>query len=89
MANDFLIRSLKRFYRAKSLLVLWDIFPQNAKDLKIIKNNFVFRFYKYKEKKMYDFFNKVICNCEGQIDYILKNNLKNEENLILSRNCRF
>ena len=89
MANDFLIRSLKKFYRAKSLLVLWDIFPQNAKDLKIIKNNFVFRFYKYKEKKMYDCFDKVICNCEGQIDYILENNLKNKEDLILSRNCEF
>lgn len=89
MANDFLIRSLKKFYRAKSLLVLWDIFPQNAKDLKIIKNNFVFRFYKYKEKKMYDCFNKVICNCEGQIDYILENNFKNKEDLILLRNCEF
>lgn len=89
MANDFLIKSLKKYYKAKSLLVLWDIFPQNAKNLKIIKNNLVFKFYKYKEKKMYDCFDKVICNCDGQIDYILKNNFKDEKDLMLSRNCEF
>ncbi len=89
MANDFLIKDLKKFYKAESLLILWDIFPQNAKDLGIIKNNFIFKFYKYKEKKMYECFDKIVCNCEGQIDYILKNNLKEKKDLILSRNCEF
>lgn len=31
---------------------------------------------------MYEIFDKVVCNCEGQIEYILKNNLKKKEELL-------
>lgn len=89
MADFNLIKNLKKYYNSKTLLMLWDIFPQNAKDLKIIKNNFVFEYFKYKEKKMYEIFDKVVCNCEGQIEYILKNNLKKKEELLLVRNSEF
>lgn len=80
MADYNLIKNLKKYYNSKTLLMLWDIFPQNAKDLKIIKNNFVFKYFKYKEKKMYGIFDKVVCNCKGQIEYILKNNFKEKKN---------
>lgn len=89
MADFNLIKNLKKYYNSKTLLMLWDIFPQNAKDLKIIKNNFVFEYFKYKEKKMYEIFDKVLCNCEGQIEYILKNNFKEKEELLLVRNSEF
>lgn len=89
MADFNLIKNLKKYYNSKTLLMLWDIFPQNAKDLKIIKNNFVFEYFKYKEKKMYEIFDKVVCNCEGQIEYILKNNFKKKEELLLVRNSEF
>lgn len=89
MADFNLIKNLKKYYNSKTLLMLWDIFPQNAKDLKIIKNNFVFEYFKYKEKKMYEIFDKVLCNCEGQIEYILKNNFKKKEELLLVRNSEF
>lgn len=89
MADFNLVKKLKEYYKSKTLLMLWDIFPQNAKDLKIIKNNFVFKYFKYKEKKMYEVFDKVICNCEGQIEYILKNSLKKKTDLLLVRNSEF
>lgn len=89
MADFNLVKKLKEYYKSKTLLMLWDIFPQNAKDLKIIKNNFVFKYFKYKEKKMYEVFDKVICNCEGQIEYILKNSFKKKTDLLLVRNSEF
>lgn len=89
MADFNLIKKLKEYYNSKTLLMLWDIFPQNAKDLKIIKNNFVFKYFKYKEKKMYEVFDKVVCNCKGQIEYILKNNFKEKADLLLVRNSEF
>lgn len=89
MADFNLIKKLKEHYNSKTLLMLWDIFPQNAKDLKIIKNNFIIKYFKYKEKKMYEIFDKVVCNCEGQIEYILKNNFKEKANLLLVRNSEF
>lgn len=89
MADFNLVKKLKEHYNSKTLLMLWDIFPQNAKDLKIIKNNFVFKYFKYKEKKMYEVFDKVVCNCEGQIEYILKNNFKEKADLLLVRNSEF
>lgn len=86
MANYNLFLNLKRNYKAKTILFLWDIFPQNAKDLNMIKNKFIFNFLKYREKMMYRVFDKIICNCEGQIDYIIQNNYKEKEKLVLVRN---
>lgn len=86
MAKSKLIKKLKKTYKAKTILTLWDIFPQNAKDLEIIKNEFIFKFFKYEEKKMYDVFDKVICNCEGQIEYIKVNKLKLEKDIVIARN---
>lgn len=86
MAKSKLIGKLKKIYSAKAILILWDIFPQNAKDLGIIKNKIIFKFFKQEEKKMYEIFDKVICNCEGQINYIKLNKLKQEKDLIVVRN---
>ncbi|MGL5350481.1 MAG: glycosyltransferase family 4 protein [Cetobacterium sp.] len=89
MANYKLFSSLKRKYNSKLILFLWDIFPQNARDLGLFKNQVIFKFLKYREKMMYKIFDKIICNCEGQIDYILKNNYNTQDNLILIRNSEF
>lgn len=59
MADFNLIKNLKKYYNSKTLLMLWDIFPQNAKDLKIIKNNFVFEYFKYKRKRCMKFLIKL------------------------------
>ena len=86
MAKSKLIIKLKKMYKAKAILTLWDIFPQNAQDLEIIKNKLIFKLFKQEEKRMYGVFDKVICNCEGQVEYIKVNKLKLEKDLIIVRN---
>ncbi|MGL5413908.1 glycosyltransferase family 4 protein [Cetobacterium sp.] len=89
MANYKLFSKLKKRYNAKTILFLWDIFPQNAKDLGMFKNEILFKFLKFREKMMYKVFDKIICNCQGQINYILENKYKTKEKLILIRNSEF
>lgn len=89
MANYKLFSKLKKRYNAKTILFLWDIFPQNAKDLGMFKNKILFKFLKFREKMMYKVFDKIICNCQGQINYILENKYKTKEKLILIRNSEF
>lgn len=89
MANYKLFFKLKKRYNTKAILFLWDIFPQNAKDLGMFRNEILFKFLKFREKMMYKIFDKIICNCQGQIDYILKNKYKTKEKLILIRNSEF
>lgn len=89
MANYKLFLSLKNKYNSKLILFLWDIFPQNGKDLGMFKNKIIFKFLKFREKMMYETFDKIICNCEGQINYILKNKYKRKEKIILIRNSEF
>lgn len=87
MADPRLIEKLKKIYKSKTLLFLWDIFPQNAKDLGMIKNSLLFSLLKNKERKMYEKFDKIICNCEGQVDYITSNKLKEQKEILIIRNC--
>lgn len=89
MADPRLIGKLKKNYKAKALLFLWDIFPQNAKDLGMIKNFLIFKLLKSKEKKMYKEFDKVICNCEGQVNYIIENQFKDKIDTLIIRNCEY
>lgn len=89
MANPKLFNFFKRKYGSKNLLFLWDIFPQNAQDLGMIKSKIIFNFLKSKEKKMYEAFDKIICNCEGQIEYILKNRYKSSNDLMIARNPEY
>lgn len=70
------ISYLKDKYRAKSYLILRDIFPQNAKDLGIIKNKFLFNFFKRKESKLYSRSDYIGCMSEGNIEFIKKHNPK-------------
>ncbi len=44
---------IKKFYNAKYILNLHDIFPQNAIDLGILKNKFLIKFFERMEKKTY------------------------------------
>ena len=49
MANPKLVNNLKKHFACGSLMMMWDIFPQNAKDLGLIKNKYVFNYFKYKD----------------------------------------
>lgn len=66
---------LKKKYNSKLYLILRDIFPQNAVDLKMMtKDGFIYNFFRKKEKKLYQESDFIGCMSQGNIDYILKHN---------------
>jgi glycosyltransferase involved in cell wall biosynthesis len=62
--------NLKKKYHAKIYLILRDIFPQNAKDLDLIKNPFVFSYFRRKEKKLYRIADSIGCMSQKNIDFV-------------------
>lgn len=66
---------LKKKYPAlKSYLILRDIFPQNARDLGMIRNPLLFWHFRKKEKKLYKYSDYIGCMSPGNVDYVLKHN---------------
>jgi glycosyltransferase involved in cell wall biosynthesis len=65
---------LKKKYNSKIYLILRDIFPQNAKDLGLIKNIFVFSYFRKKEKKLYQIADSIGCMSQKNIDYVQAHN---------------
>ena len=65
---------LKKKYGTKSYLILRDIFPQNAKDLGIIRNRFLFDFFKKKESKLYSRSDYIGCMSDGNIEFVKEHN---------------
>lgn len=70
ISNPKLIKPLKEHFKCKAMLNLWDIFPQNAIDLGIIKNKILLSIFKNTEKKMYEIFDYIGCMSLGNIDYM-------------------
>lgn len=67
------INYIKKKDGAYAYLLLKDIFPQNAVDLKIIKeNSFLHKFFLKKEKKLYGVSDKIGCMSPANVDYLLK-----------------
>ena len=57
--------------------MLKDIFPQNAVDIGLMKkNNFIFKYFKRKEKLLYEVSDYIGCMSKGNMNYILENNPK-------------
>jgi glycosyltransferase involved in cell wall biosynthesis len=70
-----LIESLKKKHSAKTYLMLKDIFPQNAVDLSIMKNNgILYRYFRNQEKKLYKISDWIGCMSPENINYIKKHN---------------
>lgn len=70
-----LAAKLKKKFRAKSYLILRDIFPQNAVDLGFIKKEgLLHRFFRNKENKLYREADSIGCMSPGNIEYILRHN---------------
>ncbi|WP_320814549.1 glycosyltransferase family 4 protein [Flavobacterium sp.] len=66
---------LKKKYSSKLYLILRDIFPQNAVDLKMItKGGLLYDFFRKKEKKLYEESDFIGCMSRGNIDYVLNHN---------------
>lgn len=73
MSSASLIKPIKKLYDCPAHLLLWDIFPQNAKDIGILTNPIIFKILKYFEIKMLCTYDKIWCMSEGNVSYIKKN----------------
>lgn len=70
-----LIKRLKKKSSAITYLLLKDIFPQNAVDLNFIsKNGLLYRYFKEKEKTLYDISDFIGCMSPENVNYLIKEN---------------
>lgn len=69
------IARLKRLYKCKTYLMLKDIFPQNAVDLRMFSDRgLIYRYFRQKEKKLYHVSDRIGCMSPANIEYVLKHN---------------
>jgi len=70
-----LIKQLKKASNAKTYLLLKDIFPQNAVDLKLINSNgMIYKYFRKKEKVLYQISDFIGCMSPANLNYVLENN---------------
>lgn len=68
------IEFIKKRDNAYAYLLLKDIFPQNAIDMKMMKpNGFLHRYFIKKEKELYRVSDKIGCMSPANVNFILKN----------------
>ena len=69
------VKYCKKAYGCRSFLMLKDIFPQNAVDIGLFKeNSLIHRFFRNKEKKLYELSDVIGCMSQGNVDYLKKHN---------------
>lgn len=69
------IEYVKKRDAAFSYLLLKDIFPQNAVDMKLLKKNgIIHKYFLRKEKKLYQLSDKIGCLSEANLEYLKKHN---------------
>lgn len=69
------IKFCKKRFNSKTYLMLKDIFPQNAVDLKMFsKKNPIYWYFRYKEKNLYKLSDYIGCMSDGNIKYLLEHN---------------
>lgn len=69
------VARMKKRCKAKTYLILRDIFPQNAVDLGFMKKWWpLYWHFRRQEKKLYRVCDKIGCMSQGNIDYIRKHN---------------
>ena len=75
VTNAGIVKWAKNKFNCNSYLMLKDIFPQNAVDLNIIKNNgLIFHYFKRKEKQLYKSADFIGCMSGANREYLLKHN---------------
>lgn len=69
------IEFIKKRDNAKSYLLLKDIFPQNAVDMKLMsERGLLFKYFRKKEEKLYMISDKIGCMSKANVDFILTHN---------------
>lgn len=67
-------RIKKKFPKAKYLLVVKDIFPQNALDIGMLRKNIIYYYFRNIEKKLYNISDYLGCMSKRNVEYLLENN---------------
>lgn len=86
------VKYVKKRDRALAYLMLKDIFPQNAVDLGMMSEKgikgLVYKYFRKKEKKLYEISDRIGCMSQANINYVLKHNPEiNKEKVELCPNC--
>ena len=69
------IEYIKKRDNAKTYLLLKDIFPQNAVDIGMMKKSgVIYKYFRGKEKKLYQLSDYIGCMSQANVDYILAHN---------------
>jgi len=72
MNSSYLHMKLKKLFSCKVMLIMWDIFPQNAVDLKILKNKFLINNFENKFKISLETSDYITTMSEGNKSFIDK-----------------
>lgn len=74
------VRYVKKRDNAKTYLLLKDIFPQNAVDLGMLRKSgikgMIYKYFRQKEKKLYNISDFIGCLSPANIEFLLKHNPK-------------
>ena len=65
-------RMVKRSYRARFIVNIQDIFPQNAIDLGILRNRALIRFFEHLERKAYSAADRITTHSKQNAEYLIK-----------------
>ncbi|MEB2274189.1 glycosyltransferase family 4 protein [Bacillus sp. ILBB4] len=69
------VKYFKEKHNSKTYLILKDIFPQNAVDIDLIKEgSLIWKYFRNKEKRLYELSDIIGCMSKGNVDYILNHN---------------
>ncbi len=72
------VKYVKKRDSAKTYLMLKDIFPQNAVDIGMLSKSglkgIIYRYFRRKEKKLYDVSDRIGCMSPANVEYLLKHN---------------
>lgn len=83
------VRFIKTRDKCHTYLLLKDIFPQNAVDLGMIKKgSLLWRYFRNKEKRLYNISDFIGCMSNANMEYLLKHNPEiNPQKVEISPNC--
>lgn len=68
------VKRLRKGSKSKVYLILRDIFPQNARDVGIMENLLLFKYFRREEKKLYAISDFIGCMSPGNISYLKEHN---------------
>ena len=86
------IQYVKKRYNCKSYLLLKDIFPQNAVDLGMMQKTglkgVLYKYFRNKEKTLYQISDYIGCMSQANVDYILRHNPEIDPSIVeICPNC--